>query len=277
MTVAGTALTHSQLPYTNYYESGSSLTYTYASGVASTSAPATVGYFWSSTSGLSQTLRTNSFTVSATGTVTGAFTATTFGIDKSSTNYANSGTTVSVTLTNCAANDLIIVMGSVHSNTVTGVTDNLGSHLSWAQRDTVDSSGHQRISEWWATYSAGGTITITVTFPSDTYLSVVAFAISGANTATPFDTHTGVPYLASSGSVSAPSVTGVSTTNPNDLIIGFEGSRSATTETASGTGFSLIGTAVSAAGNGAAESAVVTSALNGATVSFGTSTSNDWL
>ena len=170
---------------------------------------------------------------------------------------------------------MIIVLGSGHSNTVTSVTDNLGTHLAWASRGSVDQSGHQRISEYWATFSAGGTITITVSFgSSDTNLCVVAFGISGANTNTgqTFDGSLRTAYASSAG---APSVTGVSTTNAHDMIIGLEGSRSATIETA-GTSFTLIKSITSTAGNGAAENNVATSALSGATVSFGTSTSSDW-
>jgi len=221
--------------------------------------------------GLGHQGASNPFTVSA---------AAPFGIDKSSTGYTNSNSaTVTVTLTGCAANDVIIVVGSGNSgsNTVSSVSDNLGTHLSWAERASVDSSGHQRISEWYAVFSAGGSITITVTFSSGDStngLTAVAFAISGANTANPFDTHSGLPYT-NTGSGTTPSITGVATTNAHDMIIGLQGSRAATTETAAGTGVSLINSITSTAGSAAAEDEVVTSAQSGATVSFGTST-NSW-
>jgi len=275
VTAAGNAKTGAQLPYTAWYDSGSSLAYSFASPIASSGSPSTTRYLWSSTSGLSQTLQTNTFTVGGTGTVTATYTTQTFKIDTSGTGYTNTNSAVTVSLSNCAAGDVIIVMGSARSNLVSSVTDNLGTHLTWTQRGTVDVSGTQRISEWRAVFSTGGSITITVTFPSSdtTYgLSAVAFAISGANTASPFDTHTGLPYTAT-GSGSAPSVTGVSTTNANDMIIGLQGSRAATTETA-GTGFTLITSITSAGGSGAAEDNVVTSTLSSATVSFGTSTTS---
>ena len=276
VTAGGNAKTGVQLPYTAWYNSSQSVTYNYVSPIASSGAPSTTRYLWSSTSGLSQTLQTNTFTVSAYGTVTATYTAQTFGIDTSNTASSASATSVQVTLTNCAANDVIIVFGSGHGYTVSGVTDNLGTHLTWSSRGSVDQTGHQRVSEYRAVFTAGGTITITVTFgTTDTYISVVALAIKGANTGTPFDTHAGLPYSAYSITTGAPTVTAVSTTNANDMIIAFEGSRSATTETA-GTGFPLIQTSVTTAGNGAAEEQVATSALAGATVNFGTSTSNDW-
>jgi len=257
---------------------GSSVTYTFQSPIASSGSPSTTRYLWSSTSGLSQTTQTGTFTVSATGTITATYTTQTFGVDTSNTGSANSGTTVSVTLSNCKANDLIIVFGSANGNLASGVTDDrgTGNHLNWAQRGTVDQSSHQRISEWSAVFTAGGTITITMTFTADATngFSVVAFAISGANTATPFDTHSGLPYSAySSNTNTAPSVTGVLTTNANDMIIGLAGSRTATTETA-GTGFTLIKSITSAGGSGAAEDEILTSPLSSSTtVSFGTSIS----
>jgi hypothetical protein len=268
------------LPYTTgWLNSGvDTLNYAFQSPIASTGSPSTTRYLWTSTSstgGLGQTTQSNIFTVSGTGTITATYTTQTFKIDTSGTGYTNTNSAVTVSLSNCAAGDVIIVMGSARSNLVSSVTDNLGTHLTWTQRGTVDVSGTQRISEWRAVFSTGGSITITVTFPSSdtTYgLSAVAFAISGANTASPFDTHTGLPYTAT-GSGSAPSVTGVSTTNAHDMIIGLQGSRAATTETA-GTGFTLITSITSAGGSGAAEDNVVTSTLSSATVSFGTSTTS---
>ncbi|MGA3060664.1 MAG: hypothetical protein ABSD92_09880 [Candidatus Bathyarchaeia archaeon] len=212
--------------------------------------------------------------IPATTTVT----AVPFGLDTSGTGAVNNSTaTVQVSLSNCVANDVIIVLGSGQSssNTVTGVTDNLGTHLSWALRVRNENTGQERISEWWAPFTAGGSIIITVTFSSgdsSNGLSAVAFAISGANTTSPFDTNSGLPYHAT-GSSSVPSVTGVSTTNKNDMIIGLQGSRAATTETAE-TGYTLINSVTSTAGSGAAEDQVVTSALSSATVSFGTSTTS---
>jgi flagellin-like protein len=256
---------------------GDSIHYSFQSPIASSGSPSTTRYLWSSTSGLSQTLQTNTFTASATGTITATYTTQTFGVDVSNTGFANSGTTVSVTLTNCKANDVIIVFGSANGNLPSGVTDNLGTHLTWALRDSVDQSGHQRISEYSAVFGAGGTITITMTFTADTTngFSVVAFAISGANTATPFDTHAGLPYSAySSTTNTAPSVGGVLTTNANDLIIGLAGSRTATTETPAGTGFALIKSVTSAVGSGAAEDEILTSPLSSSTtISFGTTIS----
>jgi flagellin-like protein len=255
---------------------GDSINYAFQSPIASSGSPSTTRYLWSSTSGLSQTLQTNTFTASATGTITATYAKQTFGIDVSGANAATTAS-VSVTLSNCQANDVIIVIGSANGNTATSITDNLGSHLTWGvARDTVDQSGHQRLSEYSAFFSAGGSITITVTWASadnNNGHSVVAFAISGAKTPTYFDQNAGLPYSAISTSNNAPSVTGVTTSNQYDMIIGLQGSRAATTETA-GNGYTLINSITSTAGSAAAEYQIVTNTLSGATVSFGTSTSS---
>src|SRR5690242_7833707 len=76
VTVGGNAKTSANLPYTtDFLDSGSSLTYSYASPVASSSASTTTRYRWDSTSGLSQTLQSNTFNVAAAGTVTATYVA----------------------------------------------------------------------------------------------------------------------------------------------------------------------------------------------------------
>jgi hypothetical protein len=60
-----------QLPHTAWYDSGSTISYTFSSTVSVVSG---VQYAWASTSGLSQTTRTGSFAASASGTVTGTYT-----------------------------------------------------------------------------------------------------------------------------------------------------------------------------------------------------------
>jgi IPT/TIG domain len=75
VTVAGNPETGATLPYTAWYDSGSSLSYAFVGTVASSSSPSNTQYVWSSTTGLSQTLQTNTFTVTGTGTVTGTYTS----------------------------------------------------------------------------------------------------------------------------------------------------------------------------------------------------------
>jgi len=70
VTVNGAAKTLSQLPYTAWYDSGATVTYSFASPVS-----ASLGkqYAWLSTSGLGQIARSGMFTASASGTVTATY------------------------------------------------------------------------------------------------------------------------------------------------------------------------------------------------------------
>ena len=69
VTVNSAAKTQSQLPFTAWYDSGGSLAYAFTSPITGSS----FTYIWASTSGLSQTLQSNTFTVSGTGTVIGTY------------------------------------------------------------------------------------------------------------------------------------------------------------------------------------------------------------
>jgi hypothetical protein len=148
--------------------------------------------------------------------------------------------------------------------------------LNWAQRDSVDQAVTKVFLSGRRSSLQEVLSLLQWTFTQDTTngFSVVAFAISGANTVTPFDTHNGLPYSAySSNTNTAPSVGGVLTTNANDMIIGFAGSRTTTSETA-GTGFALIKSITSVAGSGTAEDEILTSPLSSSTtVRFGTTIS----
>jgi hypothetical protein len=69
--VAGVGKQYHELPYTNWYTAGSNLAYGYTSTVMTGGG----SYALSSVSGLSQTLPSNSFTVTAPGMITGTYVA----------------------------------------------------------------------------------------------------------------------------------------------------------------------------------------------------------
>ena len=75
VTVDAVGKTAAELPFTTGWKTSGvdSVTYAYVSPVASSSSPSTTRYVWASTSGLSQTLQSNTFTVSAAGTVLGTY------------------------------------------------------------------------------------------------------------------------------------------------------------------------------------------------------------
>jgi hypothetical protein len=70
VTINGVAKTQGQLPYTIWYDSASTISFSFASPVPVSSGKR---YAWSSTSGLGQTGQSGSFTPSGTGTVTGTY------------------------------------------------------------------------------------------------------------------------------------------------------------------------------------------------------------
>jgi len=70
VTVNGNAKTQSQLPYIAWYDSGSTISYDFTLTVSASSGKQ---YVWTSTSGLGQSGRTESFTASTAGTVTGTY------------------------------------------------------------------------------------------------------------------------------------------------------------------------------------------------------------
>ena len=88
VTVNGNAKTQSQLPYTAWFDAGS-LSYSFSSPVSTSDS--NKRYAWASTSGMSQTLQSNTFTLGSTGTITGTYitqwqvTVTSSGISTDST------------------------------------------------------------------------------------------------------------------------------------------------------------------------------------------------
>jgi hypothetical protein len=281
VTVAGTGYTGAQLPCTNWFNAGS-LTYSYASPIGSSSS-STIGYYWSSTSGLGQTLQSNTFTLGGTGTITATYTTQTFGIDTNCEGFGSvAGGRIIITSSMTAqANELIIVVitGNSYSPTVSSITDSFGTHLTYTSEVSYPSffAGQCLYVYYALTGTHTGSFTITVTMSVNYNYCVQAFGITGANTATPFDTNYLLPATNSQNYFSAPTVYGVSTSNANDMILAFEGQTSSTTQTA-GPSFTAPPTLlhnVNNLGNNV-EYEIVTSTQSYITVSFGTSVSS-WI
>ncbi len=74
VTVGGAGKTGADLPFsTDWLDSGTMLSYSYHSPVSSTGSASDTRYRWDSTSGLSQTLQSNTFAVVGPGTITGTY------------------------------------------------------------------------------------------------------------------------------------------------------------------------------------------------------------
>lgn len=236
VTVAGTGYNYAQLPYVNWFNAAS-LTYSYASPIGSSSS-STTGYYWSSNSGsLGQTLQSNTFTVSTSGTLTATYTAEPFGIDSNCEGFGSvsNGKTINTSSMTAQPNELIVIVitGNSSSPTVSSVTENFGTHLTYhAQVSYSSPSAGQCLYVYYAvTGSQTGSFKITVTMSSNYNYCVQAFGVTGANTTTPFDTNSNLPAKATGTSSSLPTVTGISTSNANDMILAFEGQTSGTAQT----------------------------------------------
>jgi hypothetical protein len=211
-----------------------------------------------------------------------------FGIDTNCIGFGSESSSGSSSITTTSmtaqANELIMVVitagnsGGSSTRTFT-VTDSFGDAYT-PRGNTSSGSGAEQIAEYY-TSTGSHTGVFTVTVKPNNYnrnFDVLAFGITGA-AASPFDTHTGLPYLAHNTGSSAPTMTGVSTSNANDMILAFEGHLSSTTDTVgtlAGTAFSAPpGFLNNANGEGCnAEYQIVSSTLSSATATFGTSESN---
>jgi hypothetical protein len=287
--VAGTGYNYAQLPYTNWYNSSSSLSYSYASAVASSSSPSTTGYVWISLSGLSQTLRSNTFTVSASGTVTATYTAQTFGIDTNCIGYgselSSGNSPITTTSMTAQANELIMIVitqGNSGSSNIRSFTlsDSFSSHLTYTQRGSTLSSGSnaEAISVYYAVTDSSHTGSFTITVTPSNYnrnFDVLVFGITGANTASPFDSNGALPKTASNTGSSTPTVTGVSTSNANDMLLAFEGQLSSTAQTANSPFQSIASLLRNSNGEGCnVQYEIVTQTQTNINVQFGQSVSN---
>ncbi len=157
------------------------------------------------------------------------------------------------------------------------VSDTAG--LNFQQRTgQVSIGGGQFIQTWYAIASnplTADSISVRSTLTGETWYGVVVFAVSGANTTSPFDSNPSIPKTQANIGCSGndPCNTGVST-SANDLVFQFGGDTGYTTQTA-GTGFTLI--QANAVGQDAyAQYEIASSPLSSATLSFGTSQVSDF-
>jgi hypothetical protein len=153
-----------------------------------------------------------------------------------STNTVTSNT-MTITLTTTQPNDVLYLSWVGNGGRrITGVSSSGTS--AWTRRAYIAADGTHYVETWYATRATAGTTTITITLTSDssTNCAAVAFGISGADTASPFD---GNARTATGNSASA-SVS-VTTSSANEFIIGALGLEN-TNSLTTGSGFTLIRT-----------------------------------
>ncbi len=219
---------------------------------------------------------------------TTTFTDSTFGIDTNCEGFGSISSSQSVPITTTSmtaqANELIIIVITQGSSGHRifehfTITDSFSSHLSYTQRGTTLRSGRnaEAISEYYAVTSSSQTgpfkITVTPSRYNHKNIDVQVFGILGANTASPFDPHSGLPYKGYSTGSSIPTVTGVSTSNANDIILGLEGNSGSTAETAGPYFTGTILNNVNSEGDNVGYK-TVTSTLSTSSIAFGTPVTN---
>jgi hypothetical protein len=120
------------------------------------------------------------------------------------------------------------------------------------------SGGTPDLEEWYAIASSAlqsDVITATYSANSGISDSLIAFGISGANTASPFDAG-GPVYAANTATTASASIT---ITHSNDMLLGLASNSQSSTYTA-GAGFTIIGQTPTAAYAAGAEYGVVSGA-----------------
>lgn len=185
---------------------------------------------------------------------------------------AASASSAAATLTTTNSND-VIVLGIWLFNSSTTVSSISGGGLTWARRGSPVPQGADGLEVWWAAAASPLSATvITVNFSGATAASAItAFGVNGANTVSPWDVNASLPKTGTGTGGVAPSVSGVSTTAANTMLLGFSGNNNSNAQTA-GASFTLIDTVTTVAGASvASERDVVSSAQSSISVAFGTS------
>lgn len=181
VTVGSVPKTQGDLPFTTWYNSGASITYSFASTV---SASAGKYYSWSSTTGLSQTLQGNTFTVSAAGTVTGTFvTASQYqlqirAVDKYNTARALNTTRASVNVTTSYGSQQVLTANS------TGWM-NFGNYYSGVQVYVTGRYGGTVANSTWTSspYTISAATQLVMKF--NAYVTPSVSLVSGTSTVNP--------------------------------------------------------------------------------------------
>ncbi|MGH9917805.1 MAG: archaellin/type IV pilin N-terminal domain-containing protein, partial [Nitrososphaerales archaeon] len=142
----------------------------------------------------------------------------------------NSGTTSTLTTTN--ANDVIVVLASAEdlvNDVVPAVSSVTAAGLTFSQRSSESATTDVYLDEevWYAVATATFSGTIHVAFSDSSGTlddgAAVAFGVSNANTAAPWDPNAAVPAAGTAVSASAPTSSTLSTSNPYDMVVGFSG------------------------------------------------------
>ncbi len=144
----------------------------------------------------------------------------TLALDGSATAYSTNTSYITISLSTTKPNDVIIVSAFVYNGTVSSISDT--ANLSWKFRAHAVISNTFDLEEWYAiSPNALSSDSIQVNYSGGGGSNVgIAYGISGANTAAPFDSNSTLPATATSTVSSSVAKAAISTSNANDFIIG---------------------------------------------------------
>jgi hypothetical protein len=143
-------------------------------------------------------------------------------LDGSGINSTGAGTSVGCAFTTTTTNDVLVVETNTFSQAPSGISSS--PSLTWTQRVQVNQAGATYLTEWSAVWASSGAITATVTTGSSTFITVICFGVSGANTGSIWDPNGGLPASAKATSnPNANQAVTFSTSNANDFLIVFAG------------------------------------------------------
>ena len=181
-------------------------------------------------------------------------------------------TTCSVSLSTIQSPDVIIVGCDCWPNTASFSVQDTAGLVYHQITGPVSIGGNQIIQEWYAiatTPLSQDQVSVETALTGETWYGVIAFAVSGANTVSPFDSNPSLPRAQANTACPGnyPCNTGVSTSGP-DFVYQFGGDTGYALETP-GSGFTLIGDNTGG-GDAYAQFMISTAPLSSATLSFGT-------
>ncbi len=233
-----------------------------------TIAKGTSAYLWTNQFSTATSIPTGKMTLDLWATPT----STTPSLDGSVSTARNSNTG-SVTLTTTNAYDIIYVVVAVKGASTITVTAPTATGLTFTSRGAINNAENGKVWAWYAVSSSTFSGAISVTASTSTRFVLTAFGVSGANSATPFDSS----LISNGTTLTGTSTSALVTVNPsssNDFIIGAAYVNNNPTVTV-GSGFTSIFNTASGTMQGASE--YKNSAASGSqTVSFALSTSQAW-
>lgn len=168
-----------------------------------------------------------------------------------------------LTITTTKANDVLYVAAAPASTTITATVGSSPT-LTWNARATLVGPA-QSLYTFYAIAATANTYTVTVTYSARTNEGCLGFAISGLNTASPFDS--GVSSVATGTGTGSTASVSITTNNPRDIFIGTAAiTTSGTAAASTGTQLATITNSVTAI----ASDQLATSTVSNQAVSFST-------